>query len=289
MTPCPKGTTDNEKMFQNHNHPDLEAQMPLTNMSKVTATQETSQKAATITTHTNRKKVTTIFVKKVVEAKKVTSKQKVDINMSKESEPAKVAEVITKELEVTSSDEEFLEATITLERDEERKAKEKADSDNEFPQDAMELENLQVTNVKVDMAGAQEEGPHQGEEHHHDHPHQEEGAKEARRTPNLKLSPRMTRSHPGGTKEWMEGDPNQAGHGGGDLPAGGDHTHVHDLGAEEVHQYGAKGVASSPPSSISPTRSQTTRPGSPVTPGTSRARLSCTPLWRNVIFLPRKE
>ena len=65
----------------------------------------------------------------------------------------------------------------------------------------MELENLQVTNVKVDMAGAQESGPHQGEEHHHDHPHQEEGSKEARRTPNLKLSPRMTRSHPGGTQE----------------------------------------------------------------------------------------
>ena len=34
--------------------------------------------------------------------------------MSKESEPAKVAEVLTKVLEVTSSDEEFLEATITL-------------------------------------------------------------------------------------------------------------------------------------------------------------------------------
>ena len=88
----------------------------------------------------------------------------------------------------------------------------------------------------------------------------------------------MTRSHPGGSQEWMEGDPNLAGHGGGDLPAGGDHPHVHDLGAEEVHQDVAKGVASIPPSSTSPTRSQTTPPGSPVTTGTSGERLSCTPL-----------
>ena len=94
--------------------------MPVNDMPKMKVTPETCQKASDITTPTNRKKVTTIFVKKKVEAKKVTSKQKVDINMSKESEPAKVAEVITKELEVTSSDEEFLEATITLKRDEER-------------------------------------------------------------------------------------------------------------------------------------------------------------------------
>ena len=53
----------------------------------------------------------------------MNNKQKGDINMSKESEPAKVAEVITMGVEVTSSDEEFLEATLTLERDEDRKLK----------------------------------------------------------------------------------------------------------------------------------------------------------------------
>ena len=82
--PEPKITNDNEEMFQNINHPVLEPQMPLTNMPKVTATQETSQRAAIITTPTNRKKVTTIFVKNKVEAKKVNNKQKRDIHMSKE-------------------------------------------------------------------------------------------------------------------------------------------------------------------------------------------------------------
>ena len=62
----------------------------------------------------------------------MTIQQEVAVSMTKKSETAKVADVPTKVMEVTSSDDEFLVATITLERDEERKAKEKADSDNEF-------------------------------------------------------------------------------------------------------------------------------------------------------------
>ena len=56
----------------------------------------------------------------------MTIQQEVAVSITKKSETAKVAEVPTKVMEVTSSDDEFLEATITLERDEERNAKEKA-------------------------------------------------------------------------------------------------------------------------------------------------------------------
>ena len=86
-------------------------------ISVTQGTQESSQKASDITTLTNRKKVTTIFVKKKVEAKKVIIQQEVAVSMTKKSETAKVADVPTKVMEVTSSDDEFLEATITLERD----------------------------------------------------------------------------------------------------------------------------------------------------------------------------
>ena len=88
--------------------------MPVNDMPKMKVTPETCQKASDITTPTNRKKVTTIFVKKKVEAKKVTIQQEVAVSITKKSETAKVAEVPTKVMEVTSSDEEFLEATITL-------------------------------------------------------------------------------------------------------------------------------------------------------------------------------
>ena len=142
----------------------------------------------------------------------MTIKQKVDISMTKESEPSKVVEVPTNVLEVTSSDKEFLEATLTLERDEERKLKEKADSDEEFLQAAMELENIQLKNTNADMDEGRPEGSQQDEGDQHDHPHQEKGVKEAKRTPNPKLSPWLTKSQPSGTQEWMEGDPNHAGH-----------------------------------------------------------------------------
>ena len=260
----------------------------MNDMPNMKVTKETSQKAADITTTTNRKNVTTIFVKKKVEAKKVPIQQEETASMTKQSGTAKVADMPTKVVEATSSDEEFLEATLTLERDEENKAKEKADSDEEFLQAAVALEKLQVTNVKGDQVAVHREGPHHGGDHH-GHPHQEEGAKEARRTTDLKLSPGMTKSHPGGTQEWMEGNLKLEGHGEGDLPAGGDYRHVQDQGAEgaeEAQQDGAIGVASSPPSSsTSPTRSQTTPPGSPLTPGTSGARLSCTPLWKKKSLL----
>ena len=81
------------------------------------------------------------------------------VSITKKSETAKVAEVPTKVMEVTSSDEEFLEATITLERDEERNTKEKADSDDEFLQAAMELENIQVENANADMGEADKRVP----------------------------------------------------------------------------------------------------------------------------------
>ena len=88
----------------------------------------------------------------------------------------------------------------------------------------------------------------------------------------------MTRSHSAGTQEWKEGDLNLEGHGQGDHTAGGDNNHVCDLEAEGDHQKGAKGVTGYPPSPTSPTRSQTTPPGSLMTPGTSRARVNVTPL-----------
>jgi hypothetical protein len=194
--------------------------------------------------------------------------------------------VITKEVDVTSSDEEFLEATLTFERDEERKLKEKADSDEEFLQAVVELENIQLGNIHANMDGGQPEGPHQDEGDQHDHPHQEEGVREANRTPNPKLSPWMMKSHPSGNQEWMEGEPNRAGHEGAAHLVGGGHPHEHDQGAEEVHQEdGATGVAGSPPSSTSTTGSQTTPPSSSMTPGTSGARLACTPLWKKKSLL----
>ena len=66
--------------------------------------------------------------------------------LSKESETAKLAEVHTKvnENEANSSDEEIMDEEGG---DEKRKAKEKADSDHEFLQAAMEVEYLQIREV----------------------------------------------------------------------------------------------------------------------------------------------
>ena len=290
-TPEPKKTTHgNCEPFQNYNHPVLEVYLPVTKMNKPEVNTETSQEAATTTTSTNRKKVTTIFPRKK-EVKKVIIQPEVTINITTTKnmpeEPSKVEEA-------NSSDEDILEAALALERDEERKAKKEAESqgakdkvttsmddlsDEELLQAAMELESLQLANYKVDKDGAHQEGPHQ-EGDQLGHPQHEEEAMEARQNPNRNLSLRMMTSHSTGTQEWKDVDLNQAGHEQGDHPVGGDHSHVCDIGAEGDHQEGATGVTGCPSSPTLPTRSQTTPPGSPMTPGTSRARVNVTPLWK---------
>ena len=132
-------------------------------------------------------------------------------------------------VEATTSDEEVLVATLSMEIEEVRKAKEKADSDEEFFQAAEALENLQILEIKVDNEQPEDElavpklnpkvvqhgDHHHGRDHHdhpnqgnhHDLPHQEEGAKTTRMTTILKLSPRVTESHPAGNQKWKEGSP----------------------------------------------------------------------------------
>ena len=95
------------------------------------------------------------------------------------------------------------------------------------------------------MEPSRREPHYEGE--HHGHPHHEEGAQEARQVPNLKLSLRMTKSHPDRTQGWKEGQTKLARHGHGDHPVGGGHHHVRDQGVGGDHQEGATGVTGSPP------------------------------------------
>jgi hypothetical protein len=307
-TPVPKMTTHvNLQMFQKLNQQVLEVPMPAEEMPGTTPPSMTTQEAAITNTGAIRKKVTTIFVKKKVETKQKKT-HKVATATTKTAICKKV--VPTQAVEATTSDEELLEATLSIELEEVRKDKEKADSDEEFLQAAESFENLQILEAKVDNEQPEDEvevpklnlkveqhgdhhhrsdhgdNPHQGD--HHDHPHQEEGAKITRMTTFQKLSPRVTESQPAGNHEWKEGSQYLEGHEEGDLQAGGDHHHARDQGAEgadgAAQQGGARGVTrSTPPSPTSPTRSTTTPPGSPMTPrssSTSGARLTCTPLWK---------
>ena len=109
--------------------------MPVEDMPITTQPSMTTQEAATTNTGAIRKKVTTIFVKK-----KVVVKQKVVANTTKDATSKKVAP--TQALEVTTSNEELLEAAVAIELEEVRKDKVKADSDEEFLQAAEAYENL---------------------------------------------------------------------------------------------------------------------------------------------------
>ena len=153
-----------------------------------------TQEAAITNTGAIKKKVTTIFVKK-----KAVAKQKVSIITTKDATNKKV--VPTQAVEVTTSDEELLEATVAIELEEDRKMKEKADSDEEFLQAAEAFETLQLLDVKDDIEIKLQEDHHHdsGQGDHplqqgaqHDHLYKEEGAEIIKMTPSMRLSPRKT-------------------------------------------------------------------------------------------------
>ena len=173
--------------------------MPVEQMPGTTPPSMTTQEAAIIDTGAIRKKVTTIFVKK-----KAVAKQKVTLvttNATKDATNKKV--VPTQAVEVTTSDEELLEATVAIELEEDRKMKEIADSDEELLQAAEALETLQLHDAKDGF-----ENNISKEDHHRDsgqadhdsgqgdHPLQQGDVKS---TPTSPTSPTRTRTSPPGS------------------------------------------------------------------------------------------
>ena len=165
-----------------------------TTMEEVTITTQVDRNKETTIAHTtSKKKVTTIFVMKKAKAKvpmpKMTSKKEIATPKHKE--------------EVTTSNEELLEAVNVTKKDQEDKRnneEEEAppvtsiDSDEELLQAAIKLEDLQLSGH--DQEGAPLVAHHQvgGQQ---DARHQEAGHKL-----NLMPSQRLTKRHPDGAQGW---------------------------------------------------------------------------------------
>ena len=184
-------------------------------------------------------------------------KAKAKVTMSKR--PGKKVKESPKKEEVNTSDEELLEATRALEKDQEDKKKQDEEeassvtcnnvtadkppnltcneSDEELKMATIELEHLQLP--KNDQEGAllvahQQGGGHQDAQHH------EEGDQEAGQVPDQKPSLRMTQIHPDGAQGWKGEHLCQATHGPGGHPVEGEgRHHVQDEGD---HHEEAKGV-----------------------------------------------